>query len=238
MIGNWKLTIHMLTPLAVSPPALDALLMWELSNRLGQNRSDILNLKNIDDMLPEKLTKNVSLSSVKPCTNIPLSRFNIGGHDIFRCSNPIYKIEHEYHERQAKRFECDKMALYLHDAERKSLLIASGPYKMRFVPIRCMLIPKVVYFFRGDRYEVNKLLKKIYGIGKHRNIGYGVIKDYEFEKTETDNSIFYEVDSKKILMKTIPFIDDKTIIGARRSFGACQPPYWHPDNYMEVLEPC
>ena len=172
MLKNWRLTINMLTPLAVKPPALDALLMWELSNRIGLNRSDELNLKNSGEFMPQKLTRDTPLSQVKKCEHLPLCKYTIAGVDIFRCSDPIYRIEHEYHERQAKRFECDKMAILLREDERKSLPIASGPYKMRFVPIRCMLIPKVVYFFRGDKAEVRKLLKGVFALGKHRNIGY------------------------------------------------------------------
>lgn len=221
MLKNWKLTINMLTPLAVKPPALDALLMWELSNRIGLNHA-------------EKLTRDISLSQVKKCDHLPICKKTIAGVDVFCCSNPIYRIEYEYHEHHAKRFECDKMALMLNEYERKSLLVASGPYKMRFVPIRCMLIPKVVYFFRGDKIEVRKLLKNIFAIGKYRNIGYGYVKDFEFNETDNDYSIF----ANNILMKNIPFVDDKTIKGARRSYGSCKPPYWHPDNYMEILEPC
>jgi CRISPR type IV-associated protein Csf3 len=234
MLKNWRLTINMLTPLAVKPPALDALLMWELSNRIGMNRSDELNLKNAGEFMPEKLTRDTPLSQVKKCEHLPLCKKTIAGVDVFRCSDPIYRIEHEYHERQAKRFECDKMALLLREEERKSLLIASGPYKMRFVPIRCMLIPKVVYFFRGDKVEVRKLLKGVFALGKHRNIGYGFVKDFELEETQEDHSVF----AGDVLMRSIPFVDDPKIKGARRSYGACKPPYWHPDNYMEILEPC
>jgi len=210
----------MLTPLAVKPPALDALLMWELSNRLGLNHA-------------EKLTRGVPLSKVKKCEHLPLCKKTIAGVDVFCCSDPIYRIEHEYHERLAKRFECDKMALMLHESERKSLLIASGPYKMRFASIRCMLIPKVVYFFRGDKAEVNKLLKSVFAIGKYRNIGYGFVRDFEFEETQEDYSVFAE----KTLMRSIPFIDDAIIEGAQIGYGACKPPYWHPDNMMKILVP-
>lgn len=221
MLANWRLTFNMLTPMAVKPPSLDALLMWELMNRLGLNHA-------------EKLHRGIPLSQVKKCEHLPICKKTIAGVDVFRCSDPIYQVIHEYHEHQAKRFDCDKMALILRESDRKSLLTASGPYKMRFVPVRCMIVPKVVYFFRGDRHEVNKLLKGVFAIGKHRNIGYGFIKNYEFEPMQKDYSVFAE----GVLMRSIPFIEDTTIRGARRSFGACKPPYWHPDNYMEILEPC
>jgi len=220
MLKNWRLTVNMLTPLAVKPPALDALLMWELSNRVSLNHA-------------EKLTRGIPLSQVKKCEHLPLCKKTIAGVDVFRCSDPIYRIEYEYHERQAKRFECDKMALFLRETERKSLLTASGPYKMRFVPIRCMLIPKVVYFFRGDKKEVNKLLKGIFAIGKHRNIGYGFVRNFEFQEMDEDYSVF----AGSVLMRSIPFVDDSTIQGAQIGYGSCKPPYWHPDNIMKILVP-
>ena len=224
MLNNWKLTIHMIAPISEKPPMLEALLMWELSRRLG--------------LCKEDLTRDTLLCDVREL-GIPICKKTISGIDVFQCSNPIYKAEYEYHEHQAKRFECDKMALLLDPQERKTLLVASGPYKMRFAPVRTMLIPKVVYFFRGDKYEVNKLLKGVSFIGKLRNIGYGRISHFEFEQTEQNLSIFADDDSGyQVLMRTIPLVDDKTIKGAFESYGACRPPYWHPDNYMEVLEPC
>jgi hypothetical protein len=224
MLNNWRLTINLVSPLAVAPPALDALLMYEIMFRMSLNHA-------------ERVTRGVSLKQVKKCGCLPLSRITIAGVDVFRCSNPIYKIEHEYHEHQAKRFECDKMSLLLKESERKSLLIASGPYKMRFVPVKCMVVPKVVYYFRGDRIEVNKLLKGVPAIGKLRNIGYGVVGGLEYDEMEEDYSVFVKQGEQKLLMRTIPLIEDKMIIGARRFYGACKPPYWHPDNYMEILEP-
>ena len=221
MLKNWRLTINLVTPMAVKPPALDALLMWELSNRLGRNHA-------------EKLTRSVPLSQVRRCDRLPLCKKTIAGVDVFRCSSPIYRVEHEYHERQAYRFECEKMALMLQESDRKSIMNTSGPYKMRFVPIKTMLIPKVVYFFRGDRKEVRKLLKGVFAIGKHRGIGYGFVRNFEFEEMGKDYSLF----AGNVLMRSIPYVNDQTIKGAQRSYGACKPPYWHPDNYMEILEPC
>lgn len=220
MLSNWKLTVHMLSPISDKPPMLEALLMWELAKRLGMSGG-------------EDLSRATPISEIKEL-GIPLCKKTICNVDVFQCSNPIYRIEHEYHEHQAKRFECDKMATLLDIREQKSLLVASGPYKMRFVPVRTMLIPKVAYFFRGDKKEVNKLLKSVMYLGRLRNIGYGRISYYEYEEVEENYSIFAE----NILMRTIPYYEDTNIRGAIKSYGACRPPFWHPDNYMEVWEPC
>lgn len=220
MLANWKLTVHMLTPISEKPPMLEALLTWELAKRLGLSGG-------------EDLSKATPINEIKEL-GIPLCKKTICNVDVFQCSNPIYRIEHEYHERQSKRFECDKMASMLDPREQKSLLTASGPYKMRFVPVRTMLIPKVVYFFRGDKKEVNKLLKNLLYLGRLRNIGYGRISHFEYEEMEENYSIF----AGNVLMRTIPYYEDDNIKGAIKGYGACRPPFWHPDNYMEVWEPC
>jgi CRISPR type IV-associated protein Csf3 len=225
MLENWKLTIHLNSQISDKPPMLESLLTWELSRRLGFSSG-------------EDLSKSTPIENIREI-GLPICKKTIAGVDVFQCSNPIYHVEHEYHEHQAKSFEGDKMAMMLDERERKSLLVASGPYKMRFVPVRTLLIPKVVYFFRGDRKEVSKLLKSVTHIGRLRSIGYGRICHYEFKLVDYNYSIFADDDSGyQVLMRTIPYVDDQTIKGARKSFGPCKPPYWHPDNYMEVLEPC
>lgn len=227
MINNWRVTIDLLTPLAEKPPQLDSLLIWELANRRGFNHG-------------VKLTKSNKLDEQtrEIYNSLPLSKITISGVNVFRCSSPVYFTVFESVERQAKRFECDKMATLLAPQERRGLLVSSGPYKMRFSPIRTLLIPQIVYLFRGDKHEVRKILKSITAIGRLRNIGYGVVKNIIFDEVEEDQSVFAKDGDNRILMRPIPTVDDEDLIGCRKTFGACRPPYWHPDNYQEILEPC
>lgn len=220
MLANYKLTIHLLTPISEKPPMLDALLIWELSKRLGLSKS-------------EDLSRSTPLSEIKEI-GIPICQKTIQGVDVYQCSNPIYKVEYEYYEHQAKRFECDKMALLLDPHEQKTLLTASGPYKMRFAQVRTLIIPKVIYFFRGDKYEVRKILKSVLSLGRLRQIGYGRVSHFDIEEVKENYSIF----AGNVLMRTIPYYEDDDIKGAIKGYGACRPPYWHPENYMEVWEPC
>jgi hypothetical protein len=226
MIKNWRVTAQLATPLAGEPPAFDALLEWELARRLGMKYYN-------------KLTRNVPLLDI-PRVPIPLAQRTINGRDVYCCSDPIIASPiAEWADHQSKRIDTDLVALLLAPGQRKSLLIASGPYKMRYVPVRVRLITGIVWFFRGDKKEVNKLLKSVIGLGKHRNIGYGIIDGWDYEETEADYSITAMQHGKPVLMKTIPAgAELENLTGYRKSFGGGAPPYWHPENYMEIAVPC
>lgn len=226
MIKNLKVTAWLRSPLAGEPPALDAILEWELARRLGYKHH-------------AKLTRNVPLSEIKR-PPIPILRYNASGHDVYMCSNPILSTTlAEWTDYQNKRIDTDLIALLLDPAERKSLLVASGPYKMRHVPIRVRLIERVVWFVRGDQKEIHKLVKSVYYLGAHRNIGYGNIEKWEFEEIENDCSVYAMQHGKLVLMKTLPLGPHLSgVTGYRKGYGGAFPPYWHPETYMDIAIPC
>jgi hypothetical protein len=188
-----------------------------------------------------KLTRDSPLSEIQRAP-IPLARRTISGHDVYCCSDPIIPepLAPEWVERISKRIDTDLIASLLAPEERKSLSVTSGPYKMMYKPERVRLIDRVCWFFRGDRKEVKKLLKSVFSLGAYRKIGYGAIARWEFEDMgENDYSIFARRGGEPVLMKTIPFGDElKDVTGYKRSFGGGLPPYWHPENYMEIAVPC
>jgi len=224
MIKNWQLTAYLLSPLAGDPPRLDAVLMRELAQRMGMSTS--------------KITRDTPLSEVM-FPPIPLVFDDIDGRRIYHCSDPILPTpRQEWVDYHAKRLESDKAALLLREDQRKKLLVASGPYKMRRAPARIRLVNVVVYFVRGDRKEINKLTKKIRFLGKHTNIGYGMVERWEFFETEEDLSIYAVRTGKRVLMKTLPAGEClRDVCGYRLSYGAASPPYWHPENYSKIGVP-
>jgi hypothetical protein len=227
MLKNWKLTVKLLTPIIGEPPFLDALLMEEMAFRLGNNSGG------------EKLTRSTDKRDFKDIP-IPLCKKTLNGFDVYRCSDPICKVIYSEMHHHSKRFDCDEAAQLLYPSERKSILTSSGPYKMRYTPELVNTVPQIVYFFRGDRVEVNKLLKAKKYIGKKRNVGYGWVDSYEFDEQEEDLSMVYTVNEENYLMKTIPANHGMGIkfCNARGTFGACVPPYWHPQNQMDIIKPC
>lgn len=225
MIKNWLVSAWLLSPLCGDAPNIDSLLEYELSIRLGMKHS-------------RKLTRNVSLSQIKR-PPIPLAKRTINGHDVYCCSDPILGNVHaEWADKQSKRFDTDIAATILHATERKKLLTASGPYKCRYVPLRIRLVDRVCWFVRGDRKEMNKLLKKIIALGHLRNIGYGIVDKWEYEEQEQDHSVFSMLNGKRVLMKTIDVEAAKGATGYRHSYGGAFPPYWHPETFREVAIPC
>jgi hypothetical protein len=227
MLKNWLVKCNLSSPLCGAPPRIDALLEYELALRLGYK-------------MAKKLTRNVPLSEIKH-PPIPVSKRTIGGIDFYCSSDPILgNVFAEYTERQSKRFDTDICAALLGARSRKKLLTSSGPYKSRFVPLRIRVVDSVNWFVRGDRKEMNKLLKRIVALGHCRSYGYGRIAGWEYSEQPDDYSLFAPNKGGTVLMKTLPIgaVKDAHATGYRHSFGGAFPPYWHPETFMEVGIPC
>jgi len=222
MIGNWKATAWLSSPLAGEPPYLDAILEGEMSFRLGAKHE-------------KKLTRDTLLSEIMRVP-IPLAKRTIEGYDVYACSDPIIPDPAaEWVDYSGKRIDGDYIALLLAPEERKSIGVTSGAYKMRYAPIRVRLIDRICWFFRGDKYEIRRILKTVFAVGAYRKIGYGIVDKWEYEEVEDDYSIF----ANGILMKTIPTNERlQNMSGYKIGFGGIKPPYWHPENYMEIAIPC
>ena len=138
-----------------------------------------------------------------------------------------------------KRMDTTLMSLLLAPQNRKSVLVASGPYKMRHVPLRIRLIDEIHWFIRCDKKNTKKLIKNVHALGQKRNIGYGMVSSWEFEEVEEDNSIFGMCRGKPVLMKTIPNGPHmENVTGFVKEFRGVRPPLWHPENMMECCVPC
>lgn len=207
---NLLVKVYLLSPISGEIPMFDALMEWA-----------ILNKKNI-------ITKNEKLNY--EC-QLPLEKYN----EVWKCSDAIIKTPDLVQTNHiVSKFPSDDARLLKLDS-RKSLLTASGAYKMRRKPLLAKLINCIAWFCEGDKVEIEKILKKINSIGKCRNIGYGRIDTFDVQQIENDYSIF----AGNVLMKTVPIeYINENITGYRKAIGSCTPPYWHPDNYREVAIPC
>lgn len=226
MLKNWKVTATLSSPLVGDAPDLSAILEWELSSRLGYKYHN-------------KLTRDIPIDEIQ-VVPLPVSKRTFCGRDVWCSSNPILgEIHDEWVDHNNKRIDTHHIADLLDPRFQKSLLVASGPYKMRHVPMQVRLVESVTWFIRCDKSETRKLLKNIHGLGHKRNIGYGVVKEWIFEEQEKDYSIFADCRGKPVLMKTIPFGPHmENVTGYRREFRGAVPPFWHPANFMECAVPC
>ena len=228
MLRNWLVSAWLSSPLAGEPPAIDAVLAWEMSLRLGYKHA-----KKMGRWIPESEIQDVP---------IPLARRTIGGYDILCASDPIIPplVIPEWTDHTARRFESEKMALMISPDLRKSVLTASGPYKSRFAAERIRTVPRVCWFVRGDKKEMNHLLKYVFAIGRHRAIGYGQVYKWSYDEVEDDHSISTLQRGKPVLMRAVPMPSamDLNACGYRQSYGGWRPPYWHPALHREIAVPC
>jgi len=225
-VKNYKITAWMASPLAGDPPMLDAILGDELACRLGKRH--------------HKKTGRWTPANEIEELPIPLCYTKMQSRKIVNCSNPIMpKPQAEWTANIAKRFNSSRMALLIAPEYRKSIMTASGPYKSKFDKVRVRLIDRVCWFVRGDREQVNKLLKAIHSIGAHRGIGYGQVWQWTFDEMEDNYSIFAPCNGKIVLMRTLPKeCNLDNVCGYRKSYGGWMPPYWHPAFQAEVAIPC
>lgn len=218
-VKNFKITAYLSSPLIGEPPYLDALLTYELAFKMREKSL--------------KYNKSTPIEQFKRLP-IPLTQFDINGIKVNSCSDPIYKINTEWHDKIAKRFETDKLSLYIELSKRRTINIGGGYLRSRYNSIHVKLIDKVVWFGRGAMDNCFRLLKNIISIGYYRKIGYGIISKWEIEECEKNYSIYFDNN----LMKTVPFGEDLiNKKGYRKSFGACIPPYWHNENFIEIAKP-
>lgn len=226
-ILNLKITAIMASPLSGGAPAFDALLMYILSFKSN-------------NIISRKWSRSTPIEEFDRLP-IPITEIDINGIKVNSCSDPIlsYKIA-EWNDNLTNRFETDKQSLLVNDKYRKTILVGGGPLKRVKKQMRVRAIDKITWFVRGNPEKIRELLNESVCIGYNRKIGYGIVSEWLIEKDNAENKcIFAKMGNKKILMKTIPLGGDlKNIGGYRIGYGACTPPYWHPQNFQEIAIPC
>lgn len=224
-LRNWKITCYLSSPLCGDAPRIDAIMEYEMAMKMGMKHA-------------RKLTRAVPLSEIER-PPIPVARRTIAGFDMYCASDPILDVVHaDYTERQSKRFDSDICAELLNEKNRKKMNTSSGPYKSRYVPLRVRNVERIAWFVRGDKGRMDQLLRRIHAIGSERSYGYGAVSKWDYEEVDFDASIFADDNGTRIVMRVMPAQSAEGASGYKRSYGGAFPPYWHPDNFMEVAIPC
>lgn len=223
-MANWLVSATLSSPLAGDAPYLDALLEFEMAQRQGK---------------ADKILRGNECPPVG-AVHIPCLRGSIGGvSGIPRCSAPILAPECDRHEHFAKRLAVENAEL-LHESQRLVVATGNSTFKSYRLPLRIRNVRDVRWFVGGaKRKNLLSLLDSVHAIGKKRSQGYGRVSEWEAVEVERDLSWFAETEHGTVLMRSLPWCDHlpKDLIGYRRDFGACQPPMWHPDRYMEIVIP-
>jgi hypothetical protein len=223
MQDRLKVTCCLTSPIAGDIPMLDSIIEWEMAHRLGKGEA-------IQRDRPAPPYGEIP---------VPYLRQGIGGLSVPCCSSPILEPCRDDVEFFAKRIATEHSHL-LAEKDRRMVPTGNGVFKSYRIPLRIRDCRRIVWFLRGERREIRKILKNIVSLGKKRSFGYARVGEWIVENVDEDWSWFAKTEAGSILMRPLPFCEDlpKDLIGARRDFGAAQSPYWHPDRYMERVIPC
>lgn len=233
MADALRLVATLGSPLAGEPPHLDSLLTVILC-RLAGKPEDLAGYK-VDRRYP---------CPTDPVVNIPLARRQIGPWNVARATSPIMaEASSDYVEHYAKRIGVEH-ATMLDPLQRKVVTTTNEWTKSYRLPLRIRTVSQVVWLCVGNRKEILKTLKHVPSIGKKISYGYGRVTKWECDRLDISPHTFWPwwiaSDSGPVLMRPLPLVDTlpKNLHGARRDFGACIDPYWHPDRYGEIVVPC
>lgn len=169
---------------------------------------------------------------------IPIVRQRIGGVLVPVCSDPIFAAGHRWHEHVASRFPSEYARL-MDAGNLTKINTTGGQYKSIRLPLDCRMVERIVWFTRGHRKPLLKMLKGVDSLGKKRSNGYGRVGEWAIEKIEEDYSWYAPRGDNLVLMRPLPACDELpgNLAGYRPDFGAVQSPYWHPDRFTERVVP-
>lgn len=230
-------TARLASPLALGAdgaPQLDALLEWSLSPFFadGGKRRD-----------PGFKVTRAGPAPPQGAIPIPLARRQVGPWLVALCSEPILPRCRETVEYVNKRLATEAAGL-LRPSERKVISTTNSWTKSYRLPLRVLAVPCVRWLCVGDRREVRKALRDVRALGKKVADGYGRVAEWAAEEYPEDHSWFAPADGAAVLMRRLPLLIGgrpwlpEGLAGWRRDYGACVPPYWHPDRNTEVVVPC
>lgn len=220
-----KITAHLATPLASRTgdvPQLDALLQYEMAKVQGL-------LGRCDRRLP-----------LPEMPRIPLMAGRIGGLQVYHCSEPILPAHGESVERYTRILDTGHAELLDPAAKRSQHVTTAGPQKSYRLPLRVHPVDRVVWFAEGKRKRVRDVVRRVTALGCKRSQGYGIVARWDVDRWDGHVTWFAPHQGASVLMRRLPVCDDlpDDLIGCRRDYGACQPPYWHPQRYREIVVPC
>jgi len=224
-----KVTAYLVSPLAGPAPILDSLLEWAMCVHVhGGNETRW----KVDRRFPAPDIATIP---------IPLVRERIGGWSVACCSSPILPaIYASTVEHITKRIAVEHSDL-LAPEERRQVNTTGFWTKSYRLPLDVRRVEKVVWFARGNRKGLVDLLKQVHAIGQRPAKGYGRVLRWEVDKGAPDAWWFAEDDAGAgtVLMRPLPKCAElpRDLIGFREYYGACCPPYWHPDRYGDIVEP-
>jgi hypothetical protein len=223
-------TARLSSPLAGEPPHLDALLEWALS--------PFFNPSMPDGNGHFKITRD-GPAPPQGAIQIPLAWEWLGPWMVRLASSPIMPVCRDGVDHYCKRIATEASGL-LAENERKIVSTTNSWTKSYRLPLRIRSVPLVRWACVGTRREIRKALRDVHAIGKKTSYGYGRVAEWIIDESDTEYSWFAPHQNGHVLMRPIPVGEwlPSDLVGARRHFGACTCPYWHPSRFCEIICPC
>lgn len=227
------LVARLISPLSGDAPHLDSLLVSVVSRIHYEN--------------PEPGSK-ITRSKPLPESNviIPLYRKPIGGFGIAMASSPILaKPSDEWTEYTTKKLDSTHSGL-LDPKCRTQIVLGNGWTKSYRIPSQIRRIDRVAWLCMGNRREILKALRSIKSIGENISFGYGRVAEWTCEEFKGETHEFWPLWipnhlEQNVLMRPLPYRWEglpQRLTGWRQDFGACSGPYWHPQLFTKIVNPC
>ncbi len=224
-------TAYLDSPLAGDPPQLDALLEWSLSpfeEEFQEKQRQGLPHSRVDRNFP---------APPQAVIRIPIKRTLLGGWHVAECSNPILPIAKDSVEYVCKRISPEHVAAMV---ENHRIVNTTNSWTKSYrLPMRVRTVHCVRWFCNGNQRNLQKALRDVYAIGKKVADGYGRVRKWEIVGNAPLSWWYAPHASGIVLMRTLPYgswLPDN-LLGARQHFGACVPPYWHPERFGPIVVP-
>jgi hypothetical protein len=220
-------TCHLASPLAGEAPQLDALLEWAISMHHQQG----------NDTRRRVARRFPSLEEAS--IPIPLVRESIGGVPVACSSSPILPVAQAQSVEHFNKRLATEHADLLAPEHRKTVNHNGWWTKSYRLPVDVRRVNRVVWFARGNRDGLLRALNQVKAIGQRPAKGYGQVHRWEIEKGMAPYWWFAKIPTGTLLMRPLPLCPElpENLIGYKKSFGACTPPYWHGDRQREIVVP-
>lgn len=221
-------------PLADDPPQLDSLLESVLCLHHGKASAGYDPGYKVDRSVPCPEPGSIP---------IPIAREWIGGQFVARCSAPILgDVAAQTVDHVAKRIESDRAVLLSPD-DRRIITTTNSWTKSYRLPLRVRVVPWIAWVveYDGQPSKLRRVLERVRNIGRKVAHGYGQVARWEVVKDVAPPAWWWAKSERgPVLMRHLPVCDalPENMLGARRGFGSCSSPYWHPDRFCERVEPC
>jgi CRISPR type IV-associated protein Csf3 len=154
-------------------------------------------------------------------TRLPFERAN--NHTLqwyYHCSfAQWYEDMVEDHQTYSKRFDLKYSDVIDFKGKTSRFDTKSGRFKNYFIKVYYRTASYVDWFAKGDKEELERLLKFVTHLGKKTSQGWGAVLKWEVEKIENDFSIYKD----EKLIRAIPIKENGFLYGIR-------PSYWNPKH--------